>query len=104
MTEIYDSITPSRHWNDSVINFESVCYTDQFDVNIWNMNIPWSENPVGLDSSISNDYTKFGSVNYLGSKEYLGYASSSGQTDTSSVFYFNSFNEIVEVLPKEAKR
>jgi hypothetical protein len=103
MTEIYDSITPSRHWNDSVINFESVCYTDQFDVNIWNMNIPWSENPAGLDSSISNDYTKFGSVNYLGSKEYLGYASSSGQTDTSSVFYFNSFNEIVEVLPEEQK-
>lgn len=103
MTEIYDSITPSRHWNDSVINFESVCYTDQFDVKIWNMNIPWSESPAGLDSSISNDYTKFGSVNYLGTKEYLGYASSSGQTDTSSVFYFNSFDEIVEVLPKEQK-
>ena len=103
MTEIYDSITPSLHWNNDVINFESVCYTDEFNVKIWNMNIPWSEDPAGLDSSISNDYTKFGSVNYLGSKEYLGYASSSGQTDTSSVFYFNSFDEIIEVEPEEQK-
>lgn len=103
ITEIYDSITPFRHWNDNVINFESICYTDQFDVKIWNMNIPWSENPAGLDSSTSNDYTKFGSVNYLGTKEYLGYASSSGQTDTSSTFYFNSFDEIVNVLPEEQK-
>ena len=103
MTEIYDSITPFRHWNDNVINFESVCYTDQFDVKVWNMNIPWSENPAGLDSSVSNDYTKFGSVNYLGTKEYLGYASSSGQTDSDSVYYFNSFNEIVTLLPEEQK-
>ena len=102
-TEIYDSITPFRHWNDNVINFESVCYTDQFDVKVWNMNIPWSESPAGLDSSISNDYTKFGSVNYLGSKEYLGYASSSGQTDTDSTYYFNSFDEIVTLLPEEQK-
>ena len=103
MTEIYDSITPFRHWNDNVINFESVCYTDQFDVKVWNMNIPWSESPAGLDSSISNDYTKFGSVNYLGTKEYLGYASSSGQTDTSSTFYFNSFDEVVSVPPEDQK-
>lgn len=39
MQTIYDSITPSRHWNDNVINFESVCYTDEFDVKVWNMNI-----------------------------------------------------------------
>ena len=77
MTTMYDSITPSRHWNDNVINFESVCYTDEFDVKIWNMNIPWSENPAGLISSISKDYTNFGSVAYLGAKEYFGYASSS---------------------------
>lgn len=103
MTEIYDSVTPSLHWNNDVINFESVCYNDQFNVKVWNMNIPWSESPAGLDSSTSNDYTKFGSVNYLGSKEYLGYANSSGQTDTSFTFYINSFDEIVQVLPQNQK-
>jgi hypothetical protein len=103
MQTIYDSITPSRHWNDNVINFESICYTDEFDVKVWNMNIPWSENPAGLYSSISKDYTNFGSRQYLGSKEYFGYASSSGQTDTSTTYHNNSFGDEVVVTPEEQK-
>ena len=103
MTSLYDSITPSNHWSDSVINFESVCYTDQFDVKIWNMNIPWSENPAGLDPSVYKDYTTFGSENYLGTKEYFGYESSSGQTDTDSTYYFNSFDEKIIVQPEDQK-
>jgi hypothetical protein len=67
------------------------------------MNIPWSENPAGLISSISKDYTNFGSVAYLGAKEYFGYASSSGQTDSSSVYYFNSFGDKINVLPEQQK-
>ena len=103
MTSLYDSVTPSRHWNDDVINFESVCYIDALDVNIWNMNIPWSESPAGIISNTHKNYTEFGSINYLGTKEYLGYASSSGQTDTSSVFYYNSFDERVKLEPKDQK-
>jgi hypothetical protein len=103
MTEIYDSVTPSQHFPYDVINFESVCYTDQFDVKIWNMNIPWSESPAGINSSTHKDYTKFGSIDYLGSKEYFGYASSSGQTDTDSTYYYNSFDEKVVVTPEEQK-
>jgi hypothetical protein len=103
MTEIYDSVTPFQHFPYDVINFESVCYTDQFDVKIWNMNIPWSENPAGLNSATHKDYTQFGSINYLGSKEYFGYASSSGQTDTDSTYYFNSFDEKIIVTPEEQK-
>jgi len=103
MTEIYDSVTPFQHFPYDVINFESVCYTDQFDVKIWNMNIPWSENPAGLNSATYKDYKQFGSINYLGSKEYFGYASSSGQTDTDSTYYFNSFDEKIIVTPEEQK-
>ncbi len=103
MTEIYDSVTPFNHFPYDVINFESVCYNDQFDVKIWNMNIPWSENPAGLDSSTHLDYTYFGSIDYLGSKEYFGYASSDGQTDTDATYYYNSFDEKIIVLPEQQK-
>ena len=103
MISLYDTITPSPHWNDNVINFESVCYTDQFDVKIWNMNIPWSEDPAGLDSGLYKDYTKFGSIGFLGSKEYFGYTSSSGQTTTSVVYFNNSFGEPIIVRPEEQK-
>ena len=107
MTEIYDSVTPQIHYNYDVINFESVNYTDEFDVKIWNMNIPWSENPAGLDSSLYKDYKSFGSINYLGSKEYFGYMSSSGQnidpSSRSGVFRFNSFGDRIDVRPEEQK-
>ena len=103
MTTIYDSVTPNSHWNQNVINFESLCSTDESDVKIWNMNIPWSENPAGLYDSFYKGYPYFGSASYIGSKEYFGYMSDSGQTDSSVVYYYNSFNESVIVQPSEQK-
>jgi hypothetical protein len=103
MTTLYDSITPNSHWNQNVINFESLCSTDESDVKIWNMNIPWSENPAGLYDSTYKGYPYFGSASYIGTKEYLGYMSDSGQTDTGVVYYYNSFDETVVVQPSEQK-
>lgn len=103
MVPLYDSFTPEPHWSQSVIDFESVCDTDQFDVKIWNMNIPWTESPAGLNSSTYQDYTKFGSINYIGQKEYFGYTTSSAQTSTDSVYYYNSFGEKKVVTPEEQK-
>jgi hypothetical protein len=103
MVPVYDSATPRQHWSDSVIDFESVCYLDESDVKIWNMNIPWSENPAGLNSAINKGYDEFGSTGYLGSKEYFGYASSSGQTDSDAVYYYNSFGDKIIVEPKDQK-
>ena len=112
ITGLYDSTTPLDHYSDDIINFESVCSVDEFNVKIWNMNIPWSENLAGLDSAVYKDYQQFGSVNYLGTKEYLGYMSNSGQTffinnslsaETTDTYYYNSFDELVKVEPEEQK-
>jgi hypothetical protein len=102
MVPLYDSFTPRPHWSDSVIDFESVCDTDQFDVKIWNMNIPWTESPAGLISNQFENYTKFGSVNYIGQKEYFGYTTSA-QTSTDDVYYYNSLGEKQIVTPKNQK-
>ena len=103
MTVQYDSYTPRPHWADNVIDFESICDIDQFNVKIWNMNIPWTENPAGLISTLYEGYTQFGSINYIGSKEYFGYNSSKGQTDTDPPYYYNSFDEKIVVTPEEQK-
>jgi hypothetical protein len=103
MVPLYDSFTPEPHWSKSVIDFESVCDTDQFDVKIWNMNIPWTESPAGLLTTQYQGYTDFGSVNYIGQKEYFGYNSSRGQTSTDTVNYHNSFGEKMVVTPEEQK-
>jgi len=98
----YDLNTPTNYWSQSVINYESVCTPEDGLVKIWNMNIPWSENPAG--NWFNNyDYSQYNSVNYLGTKEYYGYMNSSGQTDTSGTWYYNSFGTRIDVTPEEQK-
>lgn len=103
MTPFYSDEVPTNYFcND--------CATGAT-TNIWNMNIPWSESPAGVFSSINEDYTTYGSVNYLGTKEYLGYQTEKGQvfesflgvTALTDTFYYNSYDERVNVLPSEQK-
>ena len=104
MTQLYDTITPAPYWQTDTLNFESPCdVTNRENTLIWNMNIPWSVNPAGLFSSQYESYNSYGSVSYLGTKEYLGYQEPTGQTDTSRVYYYNSFDEEIVVTPKEQK-
>ena len=103
MTPFYDSVTPQDY-------FCSDCSTGST-VDIWNMNIPWSESPAGIFPNINEDYTKYGSVDYLGTKEYLGYQTDSGQvfqnysgtTAQTDTWYYNSYDERIDVLPSKQK-
>jgi hypothetical protein len=104
MTQLYDFITPAPFWQTDTLNFESPCdVRNRENTLIWNMNIPWSENPAGVYASTYEDYTQYGSVTYIGTKEYLGYQEPSGQTDTSQVYYYNSFDEPILVRPQDQK-
>jgi hypothetical protein len=104
MTQLYDSVTPAVYWETDAINFETPCdITNRENTLVWNMNIPWSVSPAGVFSNIYEDYTQYGSVSYIGTKEYLGYQEPSGQTDTSLVFYYNSFDERIIVPPAQQK-
>ena len=104
MTVLYDFITPAPYWQTDTLNFESPCdVRNRENTLIWNMNIPWSENPAGVWPSTYESYSNYGSVSYLGTKEYLGYQEPTGQTDTSEVFYYNSFDEKITVLPQQQK-
>jgi hypothetical protein len=104
MTQLYDTITPEPYWQTDTLNFESPCdVSNREDTLIWNMNIPWSINPAGVFTSQYESYNNYGSISYLGTKEYLGYQESSGQTDTSEVYYYNSFDNKIVVTPEEQK-
>ena len=112
MIDLYDTSTPQSYWPTNVINFESICDLGNTDVKVWNMNIPWSVNPAGLIPGLNEGYEGFGSIEYLGSKEYFGYQEISGQTfwinstNTSAstdTFYYNSFDNRIDVQPYEQK-
>ena len=103
MTPFYDAITPASYFSGACSSADTV--------NVWNMNIPWSESPAGVIPTINEDYTYYGSVNYLGTKEYLGYQTTSGQyfmnysgiTANTDTYYYNSYDEIIPVSPEEQK-
>ena len=104
MVPFYDSVTPEPYWQTDTLNFESPCdVVNRENTLVWNMNIPWSVSPAGVFSSTYENYTKYGSVSYIGTKEYLGYQEPSGQTDTSRVYYYNSFDEEIVVRPEAQK-
>jgi hypothetical protein len=103
MTELYDTFTPQPYWATDVFNFETNCDISQRNVNVWNMNIPWTESPAGLFASTYQDYNLFQSKNYTNTKEYLGYNNVNGQEDTGEVFYFNSFGEKIVVKATDQK-
>jgi hypothetical protein len=104
MTKLYDTITPAPYWDTDTINFESPCdISKRENTVIWNMNIPWSVSPAGVFSSTHEGYNQYGSVSYIGTKEYLGYQEPSGQTDNGLTYYYNSFDERIFVRPKEQK-
>lgn len=104
MTVLYDSITPLPDWDTDVINFESTCDLSNSDIGlVWNMNIPWSESPAGVFTTTHEGYLNYGSTSYLGTKELLQYNSSSGGTDTGSVYYYNSYKEKITLSPKYQK-
>lgn len=103
MTVIYDTETPEPYWENDVINFETNCDVSQRDVLVWNMNIPWTESPAGLFSNAYQDYNYFKSTGYTGSKEYFGYNSNTGQNDTDSTYYYNSFAEKINLSPSDQK-
>ncbi len=112
MTVLYDSEVPQIYWDPTTLNFDEPCSILNKETPVWNMNIPWSENPAGLFPSTYQDYSTYSAVTYLGSKEYFGYQESSGQTffvsnrfsaETTDTYYYNSFDEQVKVLPKNQK-
>lgn len=104
MTQLYDTITPAPFWQNDTINFESPCdISNRENTLIWNMNIPWTESPAGVFSSTHEGYSNYDSLTYNGTKEYLGYIEPTGQTDTSEVFYYNSFDEKIVLSPSDQK-
>ncbi len=111
ISDFYGTFTPNEITDQDLINYETPCDISDGVIKIWNMNIPWSESPAGIFSATTNDFTTYTSRTYLGSKEYFGYNSLSGQTFLNSgdtivsgdTYYFNSFLEKIDVLPIHQK-
>ena len=65
----------ASYWDNGTLSFSSGCDVTNDDVPVWNMNTPFSENIAGITGSTYEDYSKFGSYDYVGTKDpYLGFS------------------------------
>jgi len=92
--EVYNSIATGNttsYWDSGTLSFDSSNNVTNSDVPVWNMNNVWCENIAGMTgltnpSPIYEDFTKFGSYQFLGTKNpYLEYLCQS----TASTLSFN---------------
>lgn len=88
--EVYDTISTGNttsYWDSGTLSFNSNVNISCSDFPVWNMNNVWCENLAGMSGNTSyEDFTKFGSYQYLGTKNpYLEYLCES----SASTFNFN---------------
>ena len=110
--EVADSFgyeTSTAYWDSGTLSFDSATNITCDDVKVWNMNNVWCENLAGITgltgTSIYENYTKFGSYEYLGSKNpYFEYlctsALSSVPTDCNGpgFSYFDEVKKSISIL------
>ena len=89
--EVYDTIstgTTTAYWDSGTLSFDSNINITCHDVPVWNMNNVWCEDIAGITglstTNLYENYTKFGSYRYLGTKNpYMEYlCQSTGETLT----------------------
>jgi hypothetical protein len=68
----------------------------------WTVNVVWDQKPIGLPTN-SRALTGYVSNVHTGTKEFLGYNSSLGQTQNTGTTIVNTMNEIVTITPEEQK-
>jgi hypothetical protein len=86
--EVYEAFghdTSTAYWDSGTLSFDSATNITCDDVKVWNMNNVWCESLAGITglttTNLYEDFTKFGSYDYLGAKNpYFEYLCSS--TDT----------------------
>ena len=112
-SEVYETIgaiNTTAYWDSGTLSFNASNNITCSDVPVWNMNSVWCENIAGITgltspSPIYEDYRKFGSYSYLGTKTpYLEYLCESSDTngvsacDSPGVSYQDTVNKSIAII------
>ena len=72
INNFYGSGCTSSYWNTGTLTFDSSCKISIADVLVWNENNVWCEDMIGT-SSLTKTHRQYGSINFIGEKNYLGF-------------------------------
>jgi hypothetical protein len=102
MDTYYSSGNLASYWNTGTLSFDSSCDVCVENIPVWNMNSTWSENPAGLYKESPTNYHEhqlFGSEQYQGTKQYLGYNETiTNTTSVDSRSYIDTYQKGITIL------
>jgi hypothetical protein len=105
MDTYYGASSLSAYWNSGTLSFQNSCDICVDNIPVWNMNNVWTENPAGLykDSPVNyHENNLFGSEQFVGTKQYLGYNREITVTNTNSMMdsksYMDTYNKSISIL------
>ena len=110
--EVYESIATGNtttYWDSGTLAFDAASNVTCHDVPVWNMNNVWCEDLAGVTGLTTTkyyeDYTKYGSYEYLGDKspyfEYFCQSSAStanSQCNTPGTSYLDDVSKSISIL------
>ncbi len=94
----------TAYWNTGTLSFDSSCDICVENIPVWNMNNVWTENFAGLFEELPTNYNPhqlFGSEQYTGSKQFLGYNFTPTVTQTSNQLansYIDPFQKGISII------
>lgn len=88
--DVFDEANPSAYWSAGLLDFTDTCSNGKHDVPMWNMNVFYVSDIVGLDSSIYKGHDNTIGTNYMGLYPYLLYAAKDHHQDKVGVIHYTN--------------
>jgi hypothetical protein len=105
INDYYGLPSMTAYWNSGTLSFDSSCDTCVENIPVWNMNNVWTENLAGQFKEEPTNYHNhelFGSQQYAGTKEYLGYNDTLEIVESSSkvgsLGYIDPYQKGISIL------
>tara|TARA_R110000782_G_scaffold21299_1_gene57353 strand:- start:42477 stop:44606 length:2130 start_codon:yes stop_codon:yes gene_type:complete len=105
ITETIATGTTTAYWDTGTLSFNANDNITCHDVPVWNMNNIWSENPAGITGATYENFTKYGSYQYLGFKnpysEYLptiDVETTSNNCNSVGSSYSDTVNKAISII------
>ncbi len=101
----FGSGTTTAYWDSGTLSFDSASNISCCSVPVWNMNNVFCENLAGMTgmstTKLYEDYTKFGSYSYLGTKNpYLEYLCEDSTASTTTITCDNNGQSYADSVSK----
>lgn len=88
--DVFDEAHPYAYWSNGLLDFTDTCSNGAHDVPMWNMNVFYVSDIVGLDGSYYKGHDHINGTNYMGLYPYLQYAANDVHQGKVGVIHYTN--------------